>query len=184
MGDAHEHSQSFQNISYKSRVASGPQIENKMRRQGVDRACAVLEAAIFEVETGDPEEAPSATKADEELWSSVGYLADAEQWGHLVTQAVVFFEHWTRTLAGFPNSLIGVDLMTAAYKPGGPLELAIGENPSEGEGWLLLAKGLTMAVRNVAGHRIEERDDAQKYALGVVGAITLIMTQVRLEHPV
>jgi hypothetical protein len=184
MGENHEQTSRFESINYKSRMpTNNPPYEVTVRQRGVDRARAVLEAAMFEVENDAPE-VPPATEADEELWGAVGYLADAEQWGHLVSTAVVFFEHWTRTRAGFSNSLIGVDLMTAAYKPGGPLELAIEENPSEGEGWLLFAKGLTMAVRNVAGHRIEDRDDAQKYALGVVGAISLIMTQVRLEHPI
>ena len=95
--------------------------------------------------------------------------------------------HLLRTLgkvaSGLPNNLVGVDLMRDAFKVGGPLALSVGEVASETEGGHLLARGLTQAVRNVAGHRIEERPDAKTYAMGVLGTILLLMTQVRLEHP-
>jgi hypothetical protein len=107
-----------------------------------------------------------------------------EKWDQLVTASVVFFEHWVRTRTGLPNSTIGVDLMKDAFKPGGLLALATGEAPSETQGWHLMATGMTMAVRNAAGHRIDDRPDGRTYAMGVLGTISLLMTQVRLEHPV
>lgn len=181
LGDEHPQTYNFDNISYVSRVASTPALDATMRRKGIERAEALLDAVIFEVEEVGREE--GITPAfDEELWASVGYLVDAEQWEHLVTQAVVFFEDWTRNRAGLSNALVGVDLATAAYKPGGPLALGARGNASEAEGWLLMAKGLVMAVRNVAGHRIEQRADGRTYAFGVVGSISLMMTQVRFEY--
>jgi hypothetical protein len=38
------------------------------------------------------------------------------------------------------------------------------------------------AVRNVATHRIDLRDDAKRYAMGVLGAGSLLLTQLRYEH--
>jgi predicted MFS family arabinose efflux permease len=101
----------------------------------------------------------------------------------VVSQAVIFFEHWVRTRAKLSNSLIGVELMAAAFKAGAPLALANGEVASESEGWHLLVLGLAKAVRNVAGHRIEDRSDGRTYAMGVLGTVSPMMTQVRLEHP-
>jgi Protein of unknown function (Hypoth_ymh) len=98
-----------------------------------------------------------------------------------------FFRHFLRALgedsAGLPNSVTGVDLMTAAFKQGAVLALATGEVTSENEGWHHLALGLMKAARNSAGHRTEDRDDARTYAMGVLGAISLLMTQARYEHP-
>jgi Protein of unknown function (Hypoth_ymh) len=186
MGDKHEQTYSFDNISYLSRVSSNANVEITMRRKGIDRAVALLDAVIFEVEVADEDEGQEKTllSFDEELWASVGYLAEVERWEHLVTQAVVFFEDWTRKRASLPNATIGDALASAAYKPGGPLALGAGGNASEGEGWLLMAKGLVMAVRNVAGHRIEQRADGRTYAFGVLGTISLLMTQVKFEYPI
>ena len=117
-----------------------------------------------------------------ELWSKIDPLVLGEKWDQDVSSSVIFFEHGVRTGARLPNSVIGVDLMTAAFKEGAPLALASGEVTSETEGWHLLALGLMKAVRNLRGTE-SKSEDARTYAMGVLGTISLIMTQVRLERP-
>ena len=117
-----------------------------------------------------------------ELWSKIDPLVLGEKWDQDVSSSVIFFEHWVRTRARLPNSVIGVDLMTAAFKEGAPLALAPGELTSETEGWHLLALGLMKAFRNLRGteSKSEKMPEPTQWLLGT---ISLIMTQVRLEHP-
>jgi hypothetical protein len=54
-------------------------------------------------------------------------------------EATVFFEDWARTKAALPPSVVGADLMTQAFKPGGPLALGT-LHPGEaggGTSWLV-----------------------------------------------
>jgi len=186
MGQDHVLTERFELIRYSPVAYSLDNYEAAYAsalRSGVHQAQAVIEAAIFEVQTAEVAEENIAESFDVELWSKIDHLVAGEKWDQVVSQSVIFFEHWVRTRTGLPNTTIGVDLMKEAFKPGGPLALASGEAPSEGQGWHLLASGLTMAVRNAAGHRIEDRPDARTYAMGVLGTISLLMTQVRLEHP-
>jgi hypothetical protein len=188
MGETHVLTSRFEDIRYHPLVfGGGTDIDaafSASRRSGIARAQALIGAAIFEVQTADIAQKYVAEIFDVELWSKVEHLVTGEKWDQLVTASVVFFEHWVRTRTGLPNSTIGVDLMKDAFKPGGLLALATGEAPSETQGWHLMATGMTMAVRNAAGHRIDDRPDGRTYAMGVLGTISLLMTQVRLEHPV
>jgi uncharacterized protein (TIGR02391 family) len=57
-----------------------------------------------------------------------------------------------RKLGGFGNDVIGVDLMTRALKPGGPL--ADPDAPSgEVDGTMMLFRGAYAVLRNPSGHR-------------------------------
>ena len=42
--------------------------------------------------------------------------------------------------------------------------------------------GFAQALGNVDRHRIQSRDDAQRYAIGVLGLGSLLLTQLRHEH--
>ena len=54
LGEDHQQTYSFDNISFVSRIpSSNSNLEMTMRKKGVDRAVAVLDAAIFEVEVAD-----------------------------------------------------------------------------------------------------------------------------------
>lgn len=185
MGDTHTLTVRFEDVHYSpiAWTAGDTYALDSAKQAGVTKVCAILEAAIFELELREPEETATESLVDVELWSKIEHLVVGHNWDQVVSQSVIFFEHWVRRRAGLPNDLVGVDLMRDAFKAGGPLALAIGESASETEGWHLLARGLTQAVRNVAGHRIEERPDAKTYAMGVLGTVSLLMTQVRLEHP-
>jgi hypothetical protein len=50
------------------------------------------------------------------------------------------------------------------------------------QGWQLFAQGIAQALRNVDAHRIQDRQDHKRYALGLVGACSLLLTQMRYEH--
>ena len=39
-----------------------------------------------------------------------------------------------------------------------------------------------MALRNRTGHRAEMRGDAKRYALGVLGAAILLLTEIRHDY--
>jgi len=42
--------------------------------------------------------------------------------------------------------------------------------------------GLAQAVGNVDRHRLQNRADAKRYAIGVLGVGSLLLTQLRFEH--
>lgn len=42
--------------------------------------------------------------------------------------------------------------------------------------------GFAQALGNVDRHRIQKRDDARRYAIGVLGVGSLLLTQLRYEH--
>jgi hypothetical protein len=51
----------------------------------------------------------------------------------------------------------------------------MGLTDSEKTGWQLFAQGIAQALRNVDNHRIQNRPDHKRYALGVVGAHRVTM---------
>lgn len=57
-----------------------------------------------------------------------------------------------------------------------------GKEPSEWEGWRALGMGFVQALGNVDRHNIQKRDDAKRYAFGVLGIGSLILTQLRYQH--
>jgi hypothetical protein len=71
--------------------------------------------------------------------------------------------------------------MTAVFRPEGG-EFPLGQTQGEREGWHQFARGFAAALRNVDTHRIQDRDDLKRYALGVLGAASLLLTQLRHKH--
>ena len=61
--------------------------------------------------------------------------------------------------------------------------LRLGSRSGEWEGWRSLGIGCAQAVGNVDRHRIQDRMDAKRYAIGVLGTGSLILTQLRFQHP-
>ena len=121
MGDDHDHTYGFDNITYRSKVSTSA--HQAMRQKGLGEAVALLKAAIFEVEIEVEEEALPGATFDTELWNKIDYLVQGEKWDQVVSSAVIFFEHWTGTRSGLSTALVSDKLMSAAYRPGGPLEL-------------------------------------------------------------
>jgi hypothetical protein len=70
--------------------------------------------------------------------------------------------------------------MTAVFGDRGGYRLGLTDG--EKQGWHRLAMGASMALRNADTHRIASRDDHKRYAMGVLGAGSLLLTQLRHEH--
>ena len=58
----------------------------------------------------------------------------------------------------------------------------MGLTAGEEQGWQFLAQGIAQALRNADTHRIQERPDHKRYTMGVVGACSLLLTQMRYLH--
>lgn len=151
------------------------------------RGIAVLRAATFNLEVVAAERGPlDDTTIDPEFWSHVeGLIADSD-WSKVPAEVVIFLEHKIRIWAGDPTAkdgaaMTGKNLFAAALRDDGQLRL--GQQSSEHEGWRGLGTGLTQAIGNVARHRIQQRDDLRRYAMGVLGLGSLLLTQIRYEHP-
>jgi hypothetical protein len=53
---------------------------------------------------------------------------------------------------------------------------------SEQQGWQQLAAAFALALHNPSGHQISNRSDAKRYALGVLGMASLLLTELRHEY--
>ena len=73
--------------------------------------------------------------------------------------------------------------MSTALRPNAASPLELGYTPGEQEGWHLLAMGFVSALGNVDRHRIQDRDDLRRYGLGVLYTASLLLTQIRHQHP-
>lgn len=158
------------------------------QRRGVRNACGVIDAAIYQLEllTEDDAEPTDARAYDPDLWAHVKNLVEAEDWGKVVSQTAIFVESHVRTWAGDPRdkngeSMFGKALYASVLSDASDLRL--GARAGEREGWRFLAIGFAQAIGNVARHRIENREDARRYAIGVLGLGSLLLTQLRFEHP-
>lgn len=58
----------------------------------------------------------------------------------------------------------------------------MGQTDGEMQGWQLFAQGIAQALRNVDARSIQDQPDHKRYALGLVGACSLLLTQIRYEH--
>ncbi len=143
---------------------------------------------VWDVPIGVEQERPTLVESqglvgediDAELWQHVRGLVDSGDWDKVAAAVAIFVEHRVRKWAGLTNSLVGKGLYATALGDGGSLRL--GSQQSEHEGWRALAMGLAQAVGNVDRHRLQERSDARRYALGVLGLGSLLLTQIRYEH--
>lgn len=190
LGPEHMLTCAFRSISYTI-PRSNPALPNQNAvdrakaiyfDRGVSEATGLLKAAIFELRIlAEPATVASDATVDPELWAHVEGLVNGEEWPKVATNVAVFVEDRLREWAGLDNSKFGKDLMTAVFKPGGGIfPLGIGAN--EQDGWHLYALGLAAAVSNADRHRVQKRDDLKRYAMGVLGAASLLLTQLRYQH--
>ncbi|HJP78232.1 MAG TPA: TIGR02391 family protein [Pseudonocardiaceae bacterium] len=155
-------------------------------QRGLHRACGVIEAAIFELEdTGTSDDAVDETAFDPELWSHVQTHIQNEDWQAVASQAAIFVEDRVRQWCGDPKgrndeTLVGKGLHANVFAD--DAQYRLGKEPSEWEGWRGLGMGFAQALGNVDRHNIQRRDDAKRYALGVLGLGSLILTQLRYQH--
>jgi len=157
------------------------------RDDAAKRGKAVLKGAIFTLETLLDEKSPlDEASVDPELWAHVQGLVASNDWAKVPAEVAIFVEDRVRMWAQDPRqnngaTMVGKTLYATALGESGPLRL--GRQASEWEGWRSLGMGLAQAVGNVDRHRLQRRDDARRYALGVLGLGSLLLTQLRYEHP-
>jgi uncharacterized protein Ymh len=175
--DEHHQVQSFDALSWWISV---DHLQGQWFERGRAGATAILETALYDLEVlSQPDEVSSDT-IDPELWRHVQSIVRNEDWTALASSVEIFVESRVRVWAGRPASEVGVNLMSSVFGP--KAEFPMGLTESEREGWHLLARGFAAALSNVDRHRIQERADLRRYALGVLGVGSLLLTQVRWEH--
>lgn len=159
----------------------------KAQAGGVREVCGVIDAALYQLQlrTEDNDEPTDARAFDPELWQHIRGLVEAEDWGKVASQTAIFVEDRLRSWAGDPkngrgDSLVGKDLMGRVFSDDSDWRL--GSRAAEREGWRALGTGFAAALSNVDRHRIQQRDDARRYAIGVLGLGSLLLTQMRHEH--
>ncbi len=154
---------------------------NRAYTSGVARAKAYIEAAIYELEVrvGD-DDLVDESSYDPALWAHVRGLVQDEDWGKVASQAAIFVEDRLRRWAGLDGNTYGIKLYAQVLAPDGDLRL--GSRAGEYEGWRNLGTGFALAIGNVERHNLHERPDARRYAIGVLGLASLMLTQVRYQH--
>jgi hypothetical protein len=153
---------------------------------GVHKATGYIDAAIYELgflTAGDEPVDERAYYPD--LWEHVRALVEAEDWPKVASQTAIFVEDRFRIWTGHlkdkhGNDLHGKDLFATVLKDDS--EYRLGRTRPEMEGWRALGVGFVQALSNVDRHRIQDREDARRYALGVLGLGSLLMTQLSYEH--
>jgi hypothetical protein len=183
----------FRSVNYKSRgiVASSSgrlsaDQDSPWFIKGVQEALGYIDAAIYELGFLTGVDEPVDQRAfDAELWDHVKALVEAEDWGKVASQTAIFVEDRVRIWAGHPKDgrqedLVGKNLWAAVLA--NDAEYRLGQRAGEWEGWRFLGMGFAQALSNVDRHRIQQRDDARRYAIGVLALGSLLLTQLRHEH--
>jgi hypothetical protein len=154
--------------------------------RGMQAALGYIDAAIYELGLLTSGDEPVDQRAyDAELWDHVRGLVEAEEWAKVASQTAIFVEDRVRSWTGHikdrnGNDLHGKDLFAAVLRD--ESEYRLGRTRSEIEGWRALGIGFVQALGNVDRHRIQARQDVRRYALGVLGVGSLLLTQLRHEN--
>ena len=155
-------------------------------REGMTSAFAYLDSAIFELElVSTSDDAIDNGAFDPELWEHVKGHVEAGEWQKVASQTAIFVEHHIRQWCGDPRGqdggkLVGKRLYAQVF--GDRSQFKLGTEAGETEGWRSLAMGFAQATGNVDRHNLQERGDAKRYALGVLGLGSLLLTQLRFQH--
>lgn len=157
------------------------------RHGGIRNVCGIIDAAVYQLQlqTDDSDEPVDHRSYDPELWDHVKNLVADEDCGKVASQTAIFVEDRVREWAGDPKStkgesLVGRELMGRVFSDDS--DWRVGSRAAEREAWRALATGFAGALSNVDRHRIQKRDDARRYAVGVLGLGSLLLTQLRHEH--
>jgi hypothetical protein len=155
-------------------------------RGRVATAAGLIDAAVYELELSTDDTALHDSAYDLGLWQHVRHSVEEERWSSVSSGAVIYVEDKIRRWSGGPvdkdgKKLTGAALFLKALAQGGPL--ALGEQANETDGWRNLGNGLVAALGNVDRHNIQDRTDGKRYAMGIVGLCSLLLTQIRYQHP-
>jgi hypothetical protein len=178
----------FDAVHYSLTIVLGPTPQSEWDAAfvgGVNTATGLIDAAIYELGLMGGDEPIDEHAFDAELWAHVKQQVEDDEWGKVASLTAIFVENHVRTWAGDPkdskgNALVGKQLYLEVFADASPYRL--GRQPGEFEGWRFLGMGFAQALSNVDRHRIQKRDDAKRYALGVLGLGSLLLTQLRYEH--
>ena len=181
-GDTHKLVREFKNIQWQpTAYPAGAEHDRRRFTTGQTHAAAVLKGALYQLEElTEPANFAASASIDPDLWDHVQHLVEDEQWAQVASQTAIFVESKMREWAGRPATDVGERLMTTVLSETG--EFPLGMTAGERQGWHRLGMGFAMALRNVDTHRIQRRNDDKRYALGVLGAGSLLLTQLRYEH--
>jgi hypothetical protein len=150
------------------------------RRGGIQKALGVLRTAIYELEElADSTE--DASGYDDELWQHVAEVVVGGRWDTVASQAVIFLEDRLRKWSGRPATEYGTTLVANVLKDAG--DFPLGQTDGEKRGWMNFGVGIVGAVGNAVRHRIDDRTDPKRYALGVLGAVSLLVTELKNSYP-
>jgi hypothetical protein len=156
-------------------------------RGGLEEAVGYIDAALYELRLLPGNDEPVADSAfDQELWAHVQGVVEDEDWPKVAGLVAIYVEDRVRTWAGHPkdsktgDDLIGKGLYAAVLSDDS--EFRLGRRKGEWEGWRMLGMGFAQAVGNVDRHRLQSRADARRYAIGVLGLGSLLLTQLQYEH--
>lgn len=188
LGSSHHITHGFKRIKY-----SLPALDSNASQQAFDRAfiggvaqaVGQIEAAVYELSLLQPGDEPVDEQAyDPDLWSHVRVHVEDEDWGKVASQVATFVEDRIRTWSGHPKDRNGNDLVGKAlylYVLGDGSNYALGRQYGEREGWRFLGLGFAQALGTVDRHRLQDHD-ARRYAIGVLGLGSLLLTQLQHEH--
>lgn len=143
----------------------------------------LVNAAINLLDVTYGRAAPHPPICDADLWEHIEELVRIEAWSKIPAAVATFVEDWFRKRGGDPRhesgaKLVGADLFNRVLR-----DYPLGDQESERAGWRFLAMGLAQAIGNLHRHNIEDRQDAEQLAWGVVGLGSLLLGELRLALP-
>ncbi|WP_236745329.1 TIGR02391 family protein [Rhodococcus sp. BS-15] len=147
----------------------------------VEQTRQLIASAIYALGlAAEVDEPVDESSFDPELWAHVRGLVDAGDWGKVATQAAVFTEDKVRKWSNQDGAVVGKNMYAHALSNAG--ELRLGAQSNEWEGWRNLGMGFAQATSNVDRHHVQIRPDLKRYAVGVLGLASLLLTQMRHAH--
>jgi hypothetical protein len=181
LGEQHHITEEFGKVYWTGPSLGDSASDARWFRRGLVNAGGILDAAIYEVEMLEDEvSVADESGIDAELWEHVAPEIRGEAWVKVARGALIFTEDRIRKWAGRPTHEVSQKLAVNIFGDGGNYRMGLTD--SEKQGWQFIAQGIAQALRNVDTHRIQNRSDHKRYALGVVGACSLLLTQMRYEH--
>ena len=155
-------------------------LSTNARLARIREARGLIAAAVHQLQLESETDEPLDEQAfDPGLWAFVRALVEEEDWGKVAPQTAIFVESHVRDWAGDPkdkhgDSLVGKGLYAAVFAD--ESDWRLGARAGEREGWRFLGMGFAQALSNVDRHKIQRRDDGRRYAVGVLGLGSLLLT--------
>ena len=182
LGEAHHITDAFTDIAWSSPYIDTPSAASIANfRRAALKTEGLLDAATFELEQlRDATDIVEDAAYDSELWEHVNGHVVAGEWGKLASQTSIFTEDRIRIWAGRSPDEVGEKLMTAVFGAGSDSASA------SRAGRRRVGTGLRWASQWHSGTSTPTASRSgmifRPYAMGVLGASSLLLTQMRYEH--